>query len=351
LGKIISNSQIAFIGGQQILDSVLIANECVDSQIRSGDPGLLCKLDLEKAYDNANWDFLLYLLHCCGFGKKWRAWIRFCISMVRFSILVNGTPLGFFFFSSRGLRQGDPLSPILFVVVMEALSRMLIAALDQGNLTGFSVGSSEFEALVVNHLLFADDTLIFCGAQEEQIRHLRRVFLCFEVASSLRINLGKSEVVPIGAVEDVNRLAHLLGCRVASLPLTYLGLPLGTSYKSMSIWNGVIEKMERRLAGWKRIYLSEGGRLTLLKSTLSNLPTYLLLLFPIPVRVANRLDKIQKAFLWGGIGDEAKFHLVKWNRICTPLSSGGLGVHSFIQFNQALLGKWLWRYGRKREAL
>jgi hypothetical protein len=181
---------------------------------------------------------------------------------------------------------------------MEALSRMLIAALDQGNLTGFSVGSSEFEALVVNHLLFADDTLIFCGAQEEQIRHLRRVFLCFEAASSLRINLGKSEVVPIGAVEDVNRLAHLLGCRVASLPLTYLGLPLGASYKSVSIWNGVIEKMERRLAGWKRMFLSKGGRLTLLKSMLSNLPTYLLSLFPIPVSVANRPDKIQKAFFF-----------------------------------------------------
>jgi len=85
---------------------------------------------------------------------------------VRFSILVNGTPLSFFY-SSRGLRQGDPLSPFLFVVVMEALSWMLIAALDQGNLTGFSVGSRESEALVVNHLLFADDTLIFCGAQEE----------------------------------------------------------------------------------------------------------------------------------------------------------------------------------------
>jgi hypothetical protein len=118
-------------------------------------------------------------------------------------------------------------------------------------------------------------------------------------------------------------LAHLLGCRVASLPLTYLGLPLGASYKSMSIWNGVIEKMERRLAGWKRMYLSKGGRLTLLKSELFNLPTYLLSLFPIPVRVANHLDNIQKAFLWGGIGDEAKFHLVKWNRICTPLHGCG----------------------------
>jgi len=199
--------------------------------------------------------------------------------------------------------------------------------------------------------MFADDTLIFCGVQEEQIRHLRCIFHCFEAASGLRINLGKSEIVLIGAVEDVEGLAHLLGCRVASFPMSNLGLPLGASYKSVSIWNGIIEKMERRLSGWKCMCLSKGGWLTLLKSTLSNLPTYLLSLFPIPVSVTNRLDNIQKAFLWHGIEDEAKFHLVKWNRICTPLHSGGLGVHNFIQFNRALLGKWLWRYGREREAL
>jgi len=135
-------------------------------------------------------------------------------------------------------------------------------------------------------------------------------------------------------------LAHLLGCQVTS-PLTYLGLPLEASYKSVSIWNGGVERMERRLAGWKRMYLSKGERLTLIKSTLSNLPTYVLSFFPIPVKVANRLDNIQKAFLLGGIGDEAKFHLAKWSRICTPSHSGELKVHNFIQFNQALLGKWL----------
>jgi len=127
-------------------------------------------------------------------------------------------------------------------------------------------------------------------------RRTNCIFLCFEAASGLRINLGKLEIVPIGEVEDVEGLAHLLGCRVASLPMTYLGLPLGASYKSVSICNGVIEKMERRLAGWKRMYLLKGGRLTLLKNMLSNLPTYLLSLFPIPVRVANRLDKIQGIF-------------------------------------------------------
>jgi hypothetical protein len=83
-------------------------------------------------------------------------------------------------------------------------------------------------------------------------------------------------------------LASILCCGVASLPIKYLGLPLGTKYKDSNIWMSIIEKMENRLAGWKRLYLSKGGRLTLINSTFSNLPTYILSLFPIPVGVANR---------------------------------------------------------------
>jgi hypothetical protein len=152
-------------------------------------------------------------------------------------------------------------------------------------------------------------------------------------------------------VENIAVLASLLGCRISSLPMKYLGLPLGASYKATSIWNGVIETMERRLAGWKKIYLSKGGRLTLIKSTLSNLPTYYMSLFPLPVGVANRLERLQRDFLWGGIGDEFKFHLVNWERICRSIKSGGLGVRNLLQFNRALLGKWLWRYAMDREAL
>jgi hypothetical protein len=347
--KIISKPQNAFVKGRQILDSVLLANECVDSRINSGTPGVICKLDIEKAYDHVNWGFLLYMLRRCGFGEKWCSWISHCISSARFSVLVNGTPAGFFS-SSRGLRQGDPLSPLLFVIVMEALSKMLTVTVNRGLLSGFSVGSRLSEGLNISHLLFADDTLIFCGAIPHHLRILRVLLLCFEVVSGLKVNMAKSALIPVGNVVNVEDLADILGCGVSSLPLQYLGMPLGASFKAKPIWNGVVEKIERRLASWKRMYLSKGGRITLIKSTLSNLPTYLLSLFLIPASVANRIEKLYRDFLWGGLGNEFKFHLVNWSKVCSPISEGGLGIRNLRTFNKALLGKWLWRYAHEREA-
>jgi hypothetical protein len=193
---------------------------------------------------------------------------------------------------------------------MEAFSWMISATVDSGQLSGFSVGSRSQEAMMVSHLLFADDTFIFCDPSADQFRDLRWLLLCFEAVSGLKINLSKYEIVLVGEGGDVEELASILGCGVASLPIKYLGLLLGAKYKDSHIWNSIIEKMENRLAGWKRLYLSKGGRLTLINSTLLSLPTYFLSLFPILVGVANRLEKLQRDFLWGGIGNEFKFHLV-----------------------------------------
>ena len=154
------------------------------------------------------------------------------------------------------------------------------------------VGSSQNHPVLISHLRFADDTLIFCDTNPIKLEHLRSVFLWFEVVSGLKINLGKSEMVPVGEVSNLEDLAHILGCKVASLPMKYLGLPLGAPFKAKSIWNPIIERMEKRLAGWKRLYLSKGGKVTLIKSTLSSLPTYFLSLLPIPVGVAHRLKRI-----------------------------------------------------------
>jgi hypothetical protein len=126
----------------------------------------------------------------------------------------------------------------------------------------------------------------------------------------LKVNLAKSNLIPVGNVDQVERLADIIGCGIASLPVKYLGLPLGASYKSTHIWDGIIEKIEHRLASWQRLYLSKGGRVTLIKSTIVNVPTYFLSMFPILGSVATRLEKLQQDFLWDGMGEEFKFHLV-----------------------------------------
>ena len=136
LGHLVSSPQNAFVKGRQITDSVLIANEILDSRLKDKLPRVICKLDIEKAYDHVNWHFLLYLLERCGFSGKWYQWIHFCISTVSFSILINGSPEGFFG-STRGIHQGDLLSPLLFVLIMEALSRMMTKAVEEGLLSGF----------------------------------------------------------------------------------------------------------------------------------------------------------------------------------------------------------------------
>jgi hypothetical protein len=177
------------------------------------------------------------------------------------------------------------------------------------------------------------------------------LFLFFEVDSGLKINLAKSMLVPVGNVVNMDDLAGILGCGVSSLPLKYLGLLLGAPFKAKFIWDDVVGKIERWLASWQMMYLSKGGRVTLIKSTLSNFLTYFLSLFPIPTSVASRIEKLHLDFLWGGIGEEFKYHLVNWSTVCSPIPEGGLGIQNLRTFNKALLGKWLWRYEHEREAL
>uniref|UniRef100_A0A2N9H9T4 Reverse transcriptase domain-containing protein n=1 Tax=Fagus sylvatica TaxID=28930 RepID=A0A2N9H9T4_FAGSY len=226
----ISNSQNSFVGGCQMLDFVLLANECLDCHIKSVAPGIICKLDIEKAYDHMHWGSLFYLLSHMGFGSKWIQWIHMCISTVRFSVLINGTPSGFFN-SSRGLRQGDPLFPLLFLLFMEMLSKLFKKTEEGGFIRGF-----------------------------------------------------QSEMVPIGDVDNMSSLADILSCRIGVLPMTYLGMSLGASFKAIGVWNPIIEKVERLLAGWMKLYLSSGGR------------------------------------------------------ICTPIDQGGLGVRDLISFNKGEVG-------------
>ncbi|XP_075092306.1 uncharacterized protein LOC107821421 [Nicotiana tabacum] len=257
VGKLVDAQQMAFIKGRQIIDAVMIANEAVDSRIKKKEPGILCKLDIEKAYDHVNWSFLLRMLEQMGFGQKWIRWMKFCISTVKFSILINGSPKGYFH-SHRGLRQGDPLSPFLFIIAMEGLNNMIKTAKVSGWVKGFEVNRSGANNLEITHLQYADDTLVFCDAEKDQLRFLRIILVLFEGVSGLHINWRKSNIFPINEVNNMGQLTQILGGEVGSLPTVYLGMPLGARSKSKEIWNSVIEKCEKKLSRWKSQYLSLG---------------------------------------------------------------------------------------------
>ena len=171
MNKVISKTQNAFVEGRQILDVVLIANEIVDSTLRRKKYGLVCKLDIEKAYDSIRCKFLYQIMGMMGFNSQWMSWIKWCISTATFSVLINGSPTGFFQ-SSRRLGQGDPLSPYLFVIRMEALSCLINHVVKGNYLSGNRIAGKRGEELVISHLLYADNTLLFCEADKDQLKFL-----------------------------------------------------------------------------------------------------------------------------------------------------------------------------------
>ncbi|RVW47226.1 putative ribonuclease H protein [Vitis vinifera] len=256
--------------------------------------------------------------------------ISLCVSSAKFSILVNGVPAGFFP-STRGLRQGDPLSPYLFVMGMEVLDVFIRRAVEEGYLSGCNIRGGSRTSLNISHLFFADDTIVFCEASKEQVSHLSWILFWFEAASGLRINLAKSEIIPVGEVEKILEMAAELG--------------------ATSMWDGVEERVRRRLSLWKRQYISKGGRITLIKSTLASMPIYQMSIFRMPKSVAKRVEKTQRDFLWGGGNLEGKVHLVKWNVVCTEKHKGGLGLRRIATLNRALLGKWIWRFACENDNL
>ena len=176
------------------------------------------------------------------------------------------------------------------------------------------------------YMLFTEDTLIMCCARPEKLGYLRCTLFLFKADSVLKINLGKSEMVPMGEVANMGALADILGCKMQTLLSKYLGFPLSAQFKAIPIWDGILEWMEKRLAWCKKIYLSKGGRLTLIKSTITNLTTYCMSLFPLLVRMVTVWRIFWRDFLWGGLAGEFKFCLVNWDSWCYLFRTGVWGL-------------------------
>ncbi|GMP73510.1 hypothetical protein CsSME_00031245 [Camellia sinensis var. sinensis] len=190
LPEVIGETQSALLGGRSILDGVFIANEIVDGWKKTKRKGVIIKLDFKKAYGSINWEFIFSMLYNFGFGLKWISWMRECISTTRLSILVNGSPTEEFS-PQKGLRQVDSLSPFLFNIVAEGLNILMNRAHEQGIIKRVKV---EVNEVVISHLQFDDDFIIFCEADMDQIVHTKRILHCFEILFGMRINFHKSDV-------------------------------------------------------------------------------------------------------------------------------------------------------------
>ncbi|XP_023729370.1 uncharacterized protein LOC111877058 [Lactuca sativa] len=283
-----------------------------------------------------------------GFGGKWRMWIRGCRNSAKASVLVNGNPTDEFS-TSKGVRQGDPYSPFLFIAAMEGLSVAIKASCINGVFKGVQMPHG---GPMITHLWYADDALFIGEWSEQNIKNLARVLRCFHVSSGLKVNFNKSNVYGIGAhTTEVACWARPLGSDPSTLPFNYLGVPVGGNMKLKKHWKPMVDRFHGKLSIWKAKSLSFGGRLTLIKSVMGNLSEYFLSLFVAPERVINTLEKIRRRFLWGGSEEQTKIHWVTWEKVIADKKLGGLGVGSLKALNTSLIVKWFWRLRVEQRAL
>jgi hypothetical protein len=225
IDKVISPFQTAFIPGRNILDGVVILQEAMHGLRSSKSSGVIIKLDFEKAYDKVNWNFLEEVLNWKGFADTWIQWINKAVRGGRVCIDINGER-GEYFRSYKGLRQGDPLSPLLFNLVADALSTMLSRAGEAGIIQGVVPHLVDGG---LSHLQYADDTVIFLQYSPENLRNIRLILSCYEAMSGMKINFEKSEIFTIGLTDEEQCLAaNCLGCKIGAFPMKYLGMPVSS---------------------------------------------------------------------------------------------------------------------------
>ncbi|CAL5356308.1 unnamed protein product [Camellia sinensis] len=296
LGKLISPQQSAFVLGRMIQDNILVAHETFHSLkiLRRGTPAMKIKLDFNKAYDRIQWDFLLAVLARMGFHSKWIQWIRKCVTTVRFRIVVNGA-IQLAITPSRGLRQGDPLSPYLFLLVSDVFSKLL----------SIGLRSREFSRLklarhcpTLSHLLFADDALLFLKADPQESANLLDILRTYCEASGQVINFDKSNItfasnVPQNIQDEICQKTRITK---ASSTVSYLGLPSSWGRSKAEAYSYLLEKMLSKLQGWKAKLLSLAGREVLLKAVAQSPPSYVMACFAFPKHFCEKLNSYIRNF-------------------------------------------------------
>ncbi|KAL9662694.1 hypothetical protein QQ045_027527 [Rhodiola kirilowii] len=342
LHKLVSPEQVGFVKGRSILENIALGHDMLfDFKQKTEGGNIMIKLDMSKAYDRMSWSFILAALRASGCCEKFVDLIFRCISSPWFSMKWDGRRYGHFK-SSQGLRQGDPLSPTLFVIAMEWLTKDINHAVSDGFIQGYSTGVG---GRSITSLLFADDILIFTNGCKKSVENLMAIVQDFCDYSGQQLNNEKSFIFFPKKMRRARQkmLLDITKFHKGTFPITYLGVPLYTGCTKIDYFQSLEDKVRKRISGWMKNMLSFGGKIALIDSVLNSVGIHCMSILPIPITVLNRVGSIIRSFLWDK-GDGKRRHWVNWENVCREKSAGGLGIKRLKDVMLALHGKLAWIY-------
>ncbi|KAL9689163.1 hypothetical protein QQ045_033596 [Rhodiola kirilowii] len=343
LPVIISQTQSAFIPGRLITDNILLAHE-ISHYIKGVSSQKSCymslKLDMSKAYDRIEWYFLERMMIALGFAEGWVGRVMECVKTVTYKVKINDR-VSETIRPSRGLRQGDPISPYLFLICAEWLNYALGKYQELGLIRGVRLCRG---APLITHLMFADDCVFFLKAKHDSVDWVREILSRYEKISGQKVNYAKSEMVcSKNATEDLrNKFVEKLHLRAVDSHSKYLGLPLSFGNRKTWLFREIDKKVLRKIHDWKHKLLSGAGREVLIKSILQAIPIYAMSCFKIHVPLCARIAGAILRFWWNGSKSKG-IHWLKAEEMFKERGLGGMGFRKIELMNISLLAKQGWR--------
>lgn len=303
-------------------------------------PKAALKLDVHKAYDRLSWNFIHRALLALGLPTWLVDRIMFCISSVTYAVKINGARHGFIK-PTCGIRQGDPLSPYIFILCSEILSANLLHLELTGSFKGMKISKN---APPISHLMYADDLLLASQAPIEKCYNLLNVLNKYSSSANQQFNLTKSSLIhhPRLSPATIHQLQAVFQLPFTSTPTTYLGVPLTMGRNSSTAYTTIVNKVALKMPGWKTHSMSPMGRLTMIKTLLAGTTNHIMQNTMLPGHVHKKLDKFYRNFLWGHSNSERKLHPINWQKVTKPMQEGGLGIRAAAPMNKALFLKRAW---------
>ncbi|XP_058192110.1 uncharacterized protein LOC131309505 [Rhododendron vialii] len=337
LPNLIDPVQSGFVKGRRIADNIFLTQELMRGYHKSSSsPRCAMKVDIMKAYDNVRWEFLWDVLATLNFHPTMIKWLQACVSTANYSLSINGK-VTWYILGKRGLRQGDPLSSYLFVIVMEVLTWFLK---EKSLLPDFRFHWRCGNTKIIN-LCFADDLMIFCKGDLTSVKHIHDALTEFQELLGFSPSPGKSSIYFSG-VNNSSRLAilNVLEFKEGTLPVRYLGVPLISTKLRAS--DCQVDSIITKTKCWTNRDLTYAGRVQLIKNVLFSMQTYWSSLFIISKKVVKEVEDILRAFLWSGPDLKRTGAKVSWEHLCSPKQEGGLGFKSMQVWNKAAIAKHIW---------